>query len=268
VVRFTPVSRSREPGLRVRLAAVLLLFGLVAAGCGTTTPGPSTSTPGPAASTPGPAASTSGPAASTSGTATTTHGHPPRPAAVSAAVRAQERAIHAQVLASLHGPVPKGLKPGIPAFIPRNTIAVNRIVTATPSHPQLAIQGASVLLDIPGGHALARMNGPRFDNRYVGTNDPTVPAAFVLTLTSTHGTIPLAPDDFTILDQLGNNLVPAIRVDGGGPLPRQLDSGQRVTLNMTAVISVGDGSIEYNPTGIVKPGHKPLVGWDFIVEDD
>jgi len=241
------VSRSREPGLRARLAAVLLLFGLVAAGCGTTTSRPATSSSGPV---------------------TTTHGHPPRPAAVSAAVRAQERAIHAQVLASLHGPVPKGLKPGIPAFIPRNTIVVNRIVTATPSQPQLAIQGASVLLDIPGGHALATMNGPRFDNKYVGTNDPTVPAAFVLTLTNTHGTIPLAPDDFTILDQLGNNLVPAIRVDGGGPLPKQLDSGQRVTLNMTTIISVGDGSIVYNPTGIVKPGHKPLVGWDFIVEDD
>jgi hypothetical protein len=238
--RTSDVSRRREPSLRARLAAVLLVFGLVAAGCGT----------------------------STSGTATTTQNHFPKPAPVSAAVRAQERATHAQVLAALHGPVPKGVKQGTPAFIPRDTIAVGRIVTATPSHPQLAIQGDSVLLDLPSGRGLATLNGPLYNNKYVGTNDPTIPAAFVLTFTKTHGTIPFARDDFAILDQLGNNIVPRIRVEGGGPLPKKVDAGRRLTLIMTTIISVGDGSIVYNPTGIVKPGHKPLVGWDFIVEDD
>lgn len=234
------VSRRREPSLRARLAAVLLPFALVAAGCGT----------------------------STSNTATTTRRPVPKPAGVSAAVRAQEQAIHAQVLAALHGPAPKRLKPGIPSFIPRSSTAVNRIVTATPSHPQLAIQGDSVLLDLPSGHGLATMNGPLYNNKYVGTNDPTVPAAFVLTFTRTHGTLPLAPDDFTILDELGNKIVPKIRVQGGGPLPKQLDAGQRLTLIMTTIISTGDGAIVYNPTGIPKPGHRPLVGWDFVVEDD
>ena len=160
------------------------------------------------------------------------------------------------------------MKPGTPSFIPRNTTAVNRIVTATPSHPQLAIEGDSVLLDLPSGHGLATMNGPLYNNKYVGTNDPTIPAAFVLTFTKTHGTLPLAPDDFTILDQLGNKIVPKIRVQGGGALPKQLNAGQRLTLIMTTIISTGDGSIVYNPTGIAKPGHRPLVGWDFVVEDD
>jgi hypothetical protein len=171
-------------------------------------------------------------------------------------------------MAGLHAPVPKALKPGSPSFIPRDTVAVNRIVTATRSHPQLAIAGDSVVLDVASGHTLARMNGPLYNNKYVGTNDPTVPAQFQLTFTKTHGTIPLAPDDFTILDQLGNNIVPTIRVQGGGALPKQLDSGQPLTLIMSTIIAAGDGSIVYNPTGIVKPGHKPLVGWDFIVEDD
>ncbi|HYB26755.1 MAG TPA: hypothetical protein VEF89_09095 [Solirubrobacteraceae bacterium] len=199
---------------------------------------------------------------------TSTQTAAPKPAKVSAAVRAQELAIHAQVMASLHAPAPKDLKPGIPSFIPRGTIAVNRIVTATPSHPQLAIQGDSVVLDLTSGDTLATMNGPLYNNKYVGTNDPTIPAQFLLTFTQTHGTIPLAPDDFTILDQLGNNIVPQIRVKGGGPLPTRLDSGQRLTLIMSTIISAGDGSIVYNPTGITQAGHKPLVGWDFIVEDD
>jgi hypothetical protein len=237
--RTPDVDRIREPGPRARLTAVLLLAGLALAGCG----------------------------AATSAT-TSTRNQFPKPARVSPAVRAQEQAVHAQVRAGLRAPTPKGLQPGIPSFIPRDTIAVNRIVTATRSHPQLAIQGTSVQLDLPSGHALATMNGPLYDNKYVGTNDPTVPAQFVLTFTKTRGTIPLAPDDFTILDQLGNNIVPKIRVQGGGALPEQLDSGRRLTLVMSTVISAGDGSIVYDPAGIVKAGHKPLVGWDFIVEDD
>jgi hypothetical protein len=237
--RTSDVGRVRELGLRARLTAALILAGLVPAGCG----------------------------ASTSDT-TTVQNHFPKPAKVSAAVRAQEQRIHEQVLAGLHAPVPKGLKPGVAGFIPRNTIAVNRIVTATPSHPQLAIQGDSVQLDLPSGHAVATMNGPLYNNKYVGSNDPTVPAQFVLTFTNTQGTLPLAPDDFTVLGQLGNNIVPKIRVQGGGALPRQLDSGQPLTLIMSTIIAAGDGSIVYNPTGIAKPGHKPLVGWDFIVEDD
>jgi hypothetical protein len=219
---------------------VLLLAGLVVAGCGT----------------------------STSAITSTQKSQSPKPATVTAAIRAQEQAIHAQVMAGLHAPVPKGLKPGIPGFIPRDTTAVNRIVTATRSHPQLAIAGDSVVLDLAGGHTLATMNGPLYSNKYVGTNDSTVPAQFVLTFTKTHGTIPLAPDDFTIVDQLGDNIVPKIRVQGGGALPTQLDSRQRLTLIMSTIIAAGDGSIVYNPTGFAKSGHKPLVGWDFIVEDD
>jgi hypothetical protein len=232
----TDLGRVREPGKRVRLTAVLILAGVVLAGCGT----------------------------SSSATTPTSS----NPASPPAAVRAREKSIHAQVMAALHGAVPKGVTTGMPSFIPRNTIAVNRIVTATRSHPQLAIAGDSVVLDLGSGHTLATMNGPLYNNKYVGSNDPTVPAQFLLTFTRTQGTIPLAPSDFTILDQLGNNIVPRIRVEGGGVLPKQLASGRRLTLIMSTIIAAGDGSIVYNPTGIVRPGHRPLVGWDFIVEDD
>jgi hypothetical protein len=233
------VERVREPGLRARLTAVLLLAGVVLAGCGTS-----------------------------ASTTSTTTSHFPKPPSVSAAVRAQEKALRAQVLAALNSPAPKSQTPGVASFIPKATVAVNRIVTASQSHPQLAIAGDSIVLDLPSGHTLATMNGPLYNNKYVGTNDPTVPAQFVLTFTNTRGTIPLALHDFTILDQLGNNIVPKIQVQGGGALPKQLGSGQRLTLVMSTVIAAGDGSIVYNPTGFVKSGHKPLVGWDFIVEDD
>ena len=224
--------RVREPGLRARLTPVLLA-GVVLAGCGASTPVPKDGS-----------------------------------AKVPASVRAQERAIHLEVMNGLHAAAPKGVKPGIPGFIPRDTTAVNRVVTATPGQPQLAIAGDSVVLDLASGHALATMNGPLYNNKYVGTNDPTVPAQFLLSFTNVRGTLPLAPADFTILDQLGHNIVPLIRVKGGGALPKQLEPGQRLTLVMSTIIATGDGSIVYNPTGIAKAGHKPLVGWDFIVEDD
>lgn len=234
------VGRRREPGHRARLAPVALLVGLAIAGCGTS-------------------------AATGTATART---HMPHPAKVSAAVRAQEQALHAQVLASLHAPASNSPTPGIPRAIPNSTNTVNRIVTATPAHPQLAIEGASVQLDLPSGTALATMQGPLYDNRYVGTNDPTIPARFVLTLTDVHGTLPLAPADVTIVDQQGNDILPSIVVKGGGPLPKQIHTGDRLTLVMGTIIAVGDGSIVYNPTGFVKAGHRPLVGWDFVVEDD
>ncbi len=234
--RTSGVERPREPGLRARLA-VVVLAGLTLAGCGTATPA-----------------------------TTRTANDSPKPA-ISQAIRT-EQSLHAQVLASLHAPAPKGSKTGVPGWIPRDTLPTERIVTATPSHPQLAIQGISVQLDLPSGSTLATLNGPLYNNKYVGSNDPAIPAQFVLSFSNVHGTIPIADHDFTILDQFGNNLVPEIQVKGGGALPKQVAFGQTLTLVMGTIIPAGDGSIAYNPTGFAKAGHKPLVGWDFIVEDD
>ena len=232
-------GRVSEPGPRARLTVVLLLGAVVLAACG-----------------------------ASASTTTTVGNKLSQPGKVSPAVRAREQALHEQVIAALHAPAPKSEKPGIPGFIPRDTVAVNRVVTATRAHPQLAIAGDSVVLNLASGRTLATMNGPLYNNKYVGTDDPAIPAQFRLTFTATHGAIPLARDDFTILDELGNNIVPLIQVKGGGALPKELRSGRRLTLLMSTIIPVGDGSIVYNPTGFVQAGHKPLVGWDFIVEDD
>ncbi len=186
---------------------------------------------------------------------------------VSARMQTRQRALHDEVLARLHSPVSRQ-KPGAAGYLPSRTTKINRVVVATRSHPQLAIAGDSVELHLTSGRTLATMNGPLYNNKYVGTNDPTVPAKFLLTFTRTHGTIPLAPRDFTILDQQGDNIVPSIRVRGGGSMPERLASGRRLTLSMSTIIAAGDGSIVFNPTGFTKSGHLPLAGWDFIVEDD
>jgi hypothetical protein len=175
--------------------------------------------------------------------------------------------VHEQVLARLHAPS-KQYTSGLPSYLPRNTTKVNRVVTATRAHPQLAIAGDSVVLNLAAGRTWATMNGPLYNNKYAGTNQPVIPATFLLTFSRTHGTIPLAPKDFTILDERGNNIVPRFAVKGGGAMPSKLPAGRSLTLVMSTTISVGDGSIVYNPTGFTKAGHRPLAGWDFIVEDD
>jgi hypothetical protein len=185
----------------------------------------------------------------------------------SARRKAEQQALHKQVLARLHSPSKK-FKPGLPSYLPKDSTKVNRVVTATPAHPQLAIAGDSVVLSLAGGRTRATMNGPLYDNKYVGTNQPIIPATFLLTFSRTHGTIPLAPKDFTILDERGNNIVPRFTVKGGGAMPSKLTADHPLTLVMSTTIAVGDGSIVYDPPGSTQAGHRPLAGWDFIVEDD
>ena len=237
---MTPVtSRLSERGRRLAPAAVLVLAGAALAGCGSSRAAPPTHA----------------------------DANFPSDRQVSASEKAQQRKLHEEVLARLHSRAPKN-KPGVASFLPRSTTRVNRIVVATRSHPKLAIAGIGVELHLAGGETLATLNGPLYNNKYVGTNDPTVPAKFLLTFTRVHGEIPLTAKDFTVLDQQGNNIVPRIRMRGGGRMPGQLRSGHRLTLVLSTVISAGDGSIVYNPTGITRAGRRPLVGWDFIVEDD
>ncbi len=244
----TNVGSGREPGLRARLAAVLLL-SLALAGCGA------------------------------SGATTTTrklppigHSYPtaklfPKPAAVPAAVSSQEREAHAQLMKALHAPMRTRYHAGIPSYIPRG-IAVDRVVTATATRPVLAVAGIGVRVVTATGTALMLLNGPLYSNRYQGTNLPQIPAKWTVKITDVHGTIPIRPKDFTIFDDNGYRITPAVGRRGGGALPKEVRTGQSVTVLLATIIAAGDGSVQYSPRGVVRPGNKPLAGWDFVIEDD
>jgi hypothetical protein len=195
----------------------------------------------------------------------------PRPPKISAKLHAEELAIHRQVLASLHAPAPKTVRPGhIPSYIPRSTLKIGRIVTATPQHPQLAIQGNSLRVKLPHASVVATVTGPYIPIKYSGTNDPIVPGSFMLTFSDARGRIPLDASDFHITNALGTSLFPTIDVQGGGEIPTTIPTGRKLTLIFhDAKMPIGQGYFEYNPLGIlVAKGQRPMANWDLDIESD
>jgi hypothetical protein len=147
-----------------------------------------------------------------------------------------------------------------PAFLP-TTAPVDRVATASPGHPQLAVQGIAVQVDMPSGHVLATMNGPHVPP-FVAPPPKQVTAVFDISLNHVSGTVPVRLDDFTITDQLGRTFHPTL-VRGETPPPSTLTDGHELNLHVTAVMPTGEGRLYWAPTH-----SSPFVGWDFIVEND
>jgi hypothetical protein len=222
--------------VRRALLPAALAAGLLA-GCGTATPAPSTTHAAAA----------------------------PKPPTVSKGLRAEEQAIHQQVLASLHQDSAAGVKYGsIPTDLRgKQAPPSNQVLSASPAHPALAIQGISVVLHLAHGSALATVVGPDVPNRIQGSADLQTPATWDLTFADVHGTVPISPRLFTITDEQGALLSPRITVLGGGSLPRTVPAGRPFTLQLRTVVSVGDGKLRYAPSGGAW-----LAEWDFDVETD
>ena len=260
------MSRAFGPGSRGPRGAVLgslVVAGAVAlGGCGSSSP---THTPPKAVTAPHKTVADGSPSQAKPVPAAT-----PAPPRVSAKLRAKELAIHRQVLASLHAPVPKNIKPGrIPKFIPRSTLKIGRVVTATVAHPQLAIQGDSLRVKLAHASVVTTVTGPYVPIKYSGTNDPIVPGSFVLTFSHAHGHIPLDASDFHITDALGTGLFPSVDVRGGGEIPTTIPTNHKLTLVFHDTLPIGQGYFEYNPLGTLIPkGKRPMASWDLDVESD
>ena len=136
-------------------------------------------------------------------------------------MRAEEEAIHQQVLASLQQDSDANVRYGsIPADL-RNKQAppANQVLSASAAHPAIAIQGNSVGLHFAHGSALATAVGPDVPDRIQGSADLHTPATWDLTFADVHGTVPIAARLFSITDEQGLLLLPRVSVVGGGPLP-------------------------------------------------
>jgi hypothetical protein len=184
---------------------------------------------------------------------------------VSHRVRAQEAAIHQQVLAALHHDSDARTRYGqVPADLrSRQKAPANQTLSASMAHPAVAIQGISVKLHLSAGTALATAVGPDVPTRIQGSADLQTPATWDLTFDDVHGMIPLSPTMFSITDEQGMLLSPRVTVAGGGPLPKAVPAGRPFTLQLKTVVSVGDGKLRYAPTGGAW-----LAEWDFDVETD
>jgi hypothetical protein len=152
---------------------------------------------------------------------------------------------------------------GLPSWLPRPRVHVNRLLTASVAHPALAIQGTTVAVALSGGRVLATAAGPEVPEEGRFPVPATSPCTFVVTLAAAAGAVPLDPAAFTLVDDLGHVHRPQVTVLHGGTLPRALSPGRTVSLRLYDVLPTGDGALEWAPGG-----GRPLVGWDYTVEID
>jgi hypothetical protein len=152
---------------------------------------------------------------------------------------------------------------GLPSWLPKATVPVNRVVQASAAHPALAIQGDAVAVNLASGRVLATAVGPTVpeDGRF--PVPATSPCTFIVTLTGASGPIPVSARAFTFIDELGHVRHPRVTTMGGGAPPREVLPGRTVSLKVYDVLPTGDGGLSWTPSG-----GRPIASWDFDVEID
>ena len=151
----------------------------------------------------------------------------------------------------------------IPAWIPRSPVPVGRVVTATPAHRWLAVEGDTVVADLAHAHTVVTAVGPAVPEEGAFPVPATSPCTFTVTFARTAGAVPLGAGVFTITDEQGGLHHPLVSLPGGVPLPARLPPGRSLTLTLSAVLPTGSGTLHWTPVGT-----QPLVSWDFDVEID
>ncbi len=195
------------------------------------------------------------------------NGHPPHSRAASrpeTAVRASSQG--AQSVSQNQRPVKTaGNTYGyIPAWLGRPEVPVGRVVTATTTHPWLAVQGDTVRVQLPKARLLATVVGPAVPEEGNVPVPETSPCTFTVTLTSASAPIPIRPMQFAAIDERGAIHTLKVQSLDGGPPPSRVTPGTTVRLKLSAVLPTGEGRLTWAPL----EGARPPVQWDFDVEID
>ncbi len=152
---------------------------------------------------------------------------------------------------------------GLPSWLPKAKVPVERVLQASSAHPALAIQGNTVSVHLAHGQVLATAVGPTVPESGRFPVPATSPCTFVVTFAAASGVVPLDQSAFTFLDEQGHVRHPRVTAMRGGALPRQLLPGRPVSLKVYDVLPTGDGGLTWAPDG-----GRPIASWDFDVEID
>jgi hypothetical protein len=165
---------------------------------------------------------------------------------------------------------------GVPSWIPKSTVAVGRIVTASAAHPAVAVEGDTVAVQVPGAAARVTVVGPQVPVSGVAPIPTRSAVMFQVTLSGVSGITPISAADFSVVDELGALTHPRLVASVGpitnvGPIPTAVGSvpsnvtrNEAVTFDFTDTIAVGNGVLQWAPVG----NGRTLVEWDFAVEVD
>lgn len=159
-------------------------------------------------------------------------------------------------------PAPVQTYGGLPSWLPKPSVPVGRVVTASAAHPELAIQGDTVRVLLTGAQVLATAVGPQVPEEGQFPVPQTTRCTFTITFAKATGTFRLRAADFATVDERGQLHRLRLHLRGGGPLPPQVTAGQTVSVIMTGRLPTGNGQLIWAPDG------RNTVSWDFSVEID
>jgi|GEM_PF-6149082 hypothetical protein len=168
---------------------------------------------------------------------------------------------------ALRGSSPADSYGGLPSWLPKAKIAVNRTVQASAERPQLAvIEGDSVSVHLPHGRVLATAVGPAVPANAAqdaSADADVTTCTFTVTLNTASGRVPISPRAFTIIDEQGQVSHLGVTAAGGGSPPTLVAHGRTVSLTLRSRLGEGEYILRWAPAG-----RKVLVGWEFNVELD
>jgi hypothetical protein len=138
---------------------------------------------------------------------------------------------------------------GVPGWLRAATPPLARVPMASPRDPALAVEGDTVPAQVGSSVVRATAVGPAPN----GT--------FVVGLVGGKRAVRMAPDAFTVLDELGQLHHPRVTSAGGGAVPRVLRPGQTLRLVVRTRLPIGNGRLQWAPEG-----GRAIVAWDFELE--
>jgi hypothetical protein len=151
----------------------------------------------------------------------------------------------------------------VPAWLGRAKVPVGRVVTATPAHRWLAVQGDTVRVKLPGAQLLATVVGPAVPQEGHFPVPRTSPCTFTVTLAGATAPLAITPAQFAAIDEQGRIHKLKVTTQDGQRPPTHVSPGKTVELKLHAVLPTGQGRIMWAPVS-----GRPLVQWDFDLEID
>ncbi|MCL2737160.1 MAG: hypothetical protein FWD75_11165 [Propionibacteriaceae bacterium] len=153
---------------------------------------------------------------------------------------------------------------GPPTWLPTPTPSSDTPLAGSHGHPALAIQGETVRAQMPGGGTvLITVTGPAVPGTGTGSATPggsTVAATWEVALNEGTVDVPIADEDFAVLDAAGGVHRPSL-VPDQPTLHLILSPGQSMTVEVTIMVPPGEGLFQWAPDG-----HTLIASWDYTLE--
>ncbi len=152
---------------------------------------------------------------------------------------------------------------GLPSWLPKPKLKVDRLLHASPTHPVLSIEGEAVSVDLGSARVLATAVGPEVPEEGRFPVPPVTPCTFIVTFASASHAIPLGGSTFALIDEHGGVHHPKVTALDGGAPPDQIAPGHPLSVRLHDILPTGDGGLSWSPEG-----RRPIVTWDYTVEID